>query len=58
LLGELGPYRDVVIFNTAAALLVAQKADDLKDGVAQAASAIDNGNALKTLDQLIAITNL
>ena len=56
--GEPGPYRDVVVYNTAAALLIAQKADDLKDGVAQAASAIDNGNALKTLNHLIAITNL
>ena len=56
--GEHGPYRDVVLFNTAAALLIAQKAEDLKDGVARAAYAIDNGDALKTLERLIAITNL
>ena len=56
--GEPGPYRDVVLYNSAAALLIANKADDLKDGSAQAASAIDNGNALKTLESLITITNL
>ena len=56
--GEHGPYRDVVIYNTAAALLIAQQADDLKEGAIQAANAIDNGNAMKTLDRLIAITNL
>ena len=56
--GEPGPYRDIVVYNTAAALLIAQKANDLKDGVALATSAIDNGNALKTLNHLIAITNL
>ena len=56
--GEPGPYRDVVLYNSAAALLIANKADDLKDGSAQAASAIDNGNALKALESLITITNL
>jgi anthranilate phosphoribosyltransferase len=56
--GEPGPYRDVVLYNSAAALLIAEKADDLKDGAAQAASAIDDGKALKTLDHLITITNL
>jgi anthranilate phosphoribosyltransferase len=56
--GEPGSYRDIVIYNSAAALLIAQKADDLKDGAAQAASAIDNGDAMKTLEHLIAITNL
>ena len=50
--GEHGPYRDIVIYNTAAALLVAQKSKDLMDGVALAASAIDNGQALKTLNNL------
>jgi len=56
--GEHGPYRDVVIYNTAAALLIAQKANDLREGAIQAADAIDNGSALKTLERLIAITNL
>jgi anthranilate phosphoribosyltransferase len=56
--GEPGPYRNVLLYNTAAALLIAEKADDLKDGAIQAASAIDDGKALKTLDRLISITNL
>ena len=55
--GKPGPYRDVVLYNTAAALLIADKASDLKDGVAQATAAIDDGEARKTLDQLVAITN-
>jgi anthranilate phosphoribosyltransferase len=55
--GEAGPYRDVVLYNAAAALLIADKANDLKDGVAQASSAIDDGKARRTLDKLVAITN-
>ncbi|MBL6942341.1 MAG: anthranilate phosphoribosyltransferase, partial [Rhodospirillales bacterium] len=43
LAGDPGPYRDVVLYNTAAALLIADKAGDLKDGVDQAAAAIDDG---------------
>ena len=55
--GETGPYRDVVLYNTAAALLIADKAHDLKDGAATAAAAIDDGHARRTLDKLVAITN-
>jgi anthranilate phosphoribosyltransferase len=57
LAGRPGPYRDVVLLNSAAALLVAGKAADLKAGVAQAAEAIDSGTAKAVLEQLIAITN-
>ncbi len=57
LTGEPGPYRDVVLYNTAAALLIADKATDLKEGVSQAQVAIDDGSAYETLDKLIAITN-
>ena len=57
LTGEPGPFRDVVVYNTAAALLIAGKAADLKDGVEQAQVAIDDGSAYETLDKLIAITN-
>jgi len=55
--GEKGAFRDCVQFNTAAALLVAGKAEDLKDGAAQAATALDAGKALDTLESLINITN-
>ena len=43
--GETGAYRNIVLLNAAAALVVAAKATDLKAGVALAAAAIDDGNA-------------
>ncbi len=55
--GAPGAFRDIVILGAAAALIVAGKAADLKDGAAQAAEAIDSGRARDTLAQLIAITN-
>jgi anthranilate phosphoribosyltransferase/anthranilate synthase/phosphoribosyltransferase len=50
--GATGPYRDTVLLNTAAALIVSHRAADLKDGVAQAAQVIDGGAALNALDTL------
>lgn len=55
--GEQGPYRDIVLFNAAAALIVAGKAENLKDGVRQAAEAIDTGAALKVLTSLVRVSN-
>jgi len=55
--GEKNAYRDVVLLNSAAALIVADKVNDLKDGVAMAAAAIDDGRALAGLNKLVAITN-
>jgi len=55
--GEPGPYRDVVVYNVGAALVVAGQATDIRDGVAQATTAIDSGDAQATLDKLVAITN-
>ena len=55
--GEPSAYRDVVLFNAAAALLVAEKVDDLTAGVALAAEAIDSGKAKSTLAKLVEITN-
>jgi anthranilate phosphoribosyltransferase len=52
--GETGPYRDIVLLNAAAALIVAGKADDLESGVAMAAEAIDSGKAQATLEKLVA----
>ena len=49
--------RDVVIFNAAAALLVADKASNLKEGAELAAEAIDAGKAKYTLEKLVEITN-
>jgi anthranilate phosphoribosyltransferase len=55
--GEAGPLRDVVLMNAGAALVVAELARDLRQGVAIAAESIDNGKAAAALDRLIAITN-
>ena len=55
--GKPGPLRDIVLLNSAAALMIAGKATDLRGGVVLAAQSIDNGKALGALDRLIAITN-
>ncbi|MGL4395920.1 MAG: anthranilate phosphoribosyltransferase [Hyphomicrobium sp.] len=55
--GEISPYRDIVLLNTAAALIVAGRAESLEDGVARAAQSIDSGAAAIALDRLIAVTN-
>jgi anthranilate phosphoribosyltransferase len=47
--GKLGPYRDVVLLNAAAALAVAGTAPDLQPGLQLAAQAIDSGAALEKL---------
>jgi anthranilate phosphoribosyltransferase len=57
LAGETGPIRDIVLLNAAAALIVAGKAKDLRDGVAIAAKSIASGAASRALDKLVAITN-
>ncbi len=57
LAGLPGPFRDIVLFNAAAALLIAGKAKTLKDGAALAARAIDDGRARAALDGLVRITN-
>jgi anthranilate phosphoribosyltransferase len=51
-----GPYRDAVLLNAAAALIIAGKAGALKEGVALAARSIDSGAAMAALEALIAIT--
>ena len=57
LAGQPGPLRDFVLLNAAAALIVAGKAMDLKQGVLRAAASIDSGKALAALDKLVAVTN-
>jgi len=54
LLGEAGPYRDAVLLNAAAALLVAGEAQGWREGVEEAAEAIDRGLANALLDCWIA----
>ena len=55
--GARNAYRDVALLNAAAALIVAGKAKDLKEGVAIGANALDSGAALERLKKLIAISN-
>ena len=55
--GKAGPFRDVSILNAAAALIVAGKAKDLKQGAALAAKSIESGEAEGRLDRLIAVSN-
>ena len=55
--GEAGAYRDIVLLNASAALVLAGQADGLKDAVRLAADAIDDGRAKATLEQLVQITN-
>jgi anthranilate phosphoribosyltransferase len=55
--GEKTPYRDVAMFNAAAALLVAGRAKDLPDGMALARGSIESGEAEGRLDRLIAVSN-
>ena len=55
--GEQSAFRDIVIFSAAAALVVADRAADLKDGAAIAAAAIDNGKAKTALETMVRITN-
>ncbi len=52
--GEQGAYRDVVLLNAAAALIVAGVASDGEDGIEDAAEAIDKGLAKALLDCWIA----
>jgi anthranilate phosphoribosyltransferase len=57
LAGQKNAYRDIVLLNAAAALVVTGKTKDLADGIAQARTAIDNGKAAQTLELLVKISN-
>ena len=50
--GARNGYRDTVLFNAAAALMVAGATTSLPEGVALAAGAIDRGDAKQVLDRL------
>ncbi len=54
--GTQNAYRDIVVANTAAILVIAGKAQDLGDGAALAQGAIDRGDALKCLNDYIDFT--
>ena len=54
--GEGGPIRDAVLLNSAAALVAADKAASLGEGLAMAAEAIDSGAALARVDALVEVS--
>jgi anthranilate phosphoribosyltransferase len=55
--GETGAYRDAVLLNAAAALVVAGRASNLPEGAEMAREAIDSGAALTKVEMLVEITN-
>jgi len=57
LAGQKSAYRDIVLMNAGAALVVTDIASDLADGIQKAADAIDSGKAAETLQGLVTITN-
>ena len=57
LAGEKSAYRDIVLLNAAAALVVADRVADLAEGAALAAAVIDDGRAAQALTDLVVATN-
>lgn len=55
--GAPGAYRDAVLLNAAAALVVADAVEDLREGVEKARESIDSGKALAAIKNLAAITS-
>ena len=55
--GGKGAFRDIALFNAAAALVVADRAKSVKDGIALAAKSLDSGEAEGRLDRLIHVSN-
>ncbi len=55
--GRTGAYRDIVLLNAAAAFLVGDRVETLREGVDLAAKVIDDGSALAALDALAQITS-
>lgn len=57
LAGEKSAYRDIAVLNAAIALIVAERASDLREGAERAARALDTGAAAATLDALVRHSN-
>jgi anthranilate phosphoribosyltransferase len=55
--GDTGPDRDYILVNAGAALVAAERASDLREGVALARQAVDTGAATRTLDSFVETTN-
>ena len=57
LAGEPGAFRDIVLLNAGAALIVGGKAATLREAAERAARSLDTGAAARALDKLVAVTN-
>jgi anthranilate phosphoribosyltransferase len=57
LAGEPGPYRDVVLLNAGAGLVIAGTTSDLAEGIAMAKASIDQGAAAERLSLLVQASN-
>jgi anthranilate phosphoribosyltransferase len=55
--GRPSPYRDVALLNAAAALVVAGRTEDLKEGMTLGIQSIDSGAAAERLKRLVAVSN-
>lgn len=55
--GDKNPYREIVLLNAGAALVIGGEAEDIRDGIAKAGAAIDNGAALAALEALVKTSN-
>jgi len=55
--GEKGPRRDVVLLNSAAALIAAERAGNFNEGLGLASQSIDSGAALEKLEKLVEFSN-
>ena len=56
LAGATGAYRDVAVLNAAAALVIAERAENLPEGAERARNAIDSGAAQSSLEKLVALS--
>ena len=55
--GEKGPKRDIILMNSAVALIAAGKSTDFKTAFSMAAASIDSGMALKKLEEVKKVSN-
>lgn len=51
--GEKGPKRNIILINSAAALIAAEKASDFNEGIKLAEESIDSGGAMRKLEALV-----
>jgi anthranilate phosphoribosyltransferase len=55
--GKRGAYRDIIVLNAAAALMVAERATDIMSGAGLAGKLLDSGAAREKMEQLVKVSN-